>query len=91
MEILKTDFGIKITKELEDMVTYDDYRYSESRMEGRREGRREGRDETILQIFINMKNKNLKDEDICSLIGISMYKLRQIEKIASKTTVFSQK
>ena len=39
------------------MVTYDDYRYSESRMEGRREGRREGRDETILQIFINMKNK----------------------------------
>ena len=92
MEILKTDFGTKITKELEDMVTYDDYRYSESRMEGwkegRREGRREGRDETILQIFINMKNKNLKDEDICSLIGISMYKLRQIKKIASKTTVF---
>ena len=91
MEILKTDFGIKITKELEDMTTYDDYRYSESRMEGWREGRRKGRDETILQIFINMKNKNLKDEDICSLIGISMYKLRQIKKIASKTTVFSKK
>ena len=87
MEILKTDFGIKITKELEDMVTYDDYRYSESR----KEGRREGRDETILQIFINMKNKNLKDEDICSLIGISMYKLRRIKKIVSKTTVFFKK
>ena len=87
MEILKTDFGIKITKELEDMYTYDDFRYSESRMEGRREGR----DETILQIFINMKNKNLKDEDICSLIGISMYKLHQIKKIAIKTTVFSKK
>ena len=86
MEILKTDFGIKITKELEDMTTYDDYRYSE----GRREGRRKGRDETILQIFINMKNKNLKDEDICSLIGISMYKLHQIKKIAIKTTVFSK-
>ena len=83
MEILKTDFGIEITKELEDMVTYDDYRYSESRMEGFREGR----DETILQIFINMKNKNLKDEDICSLIGISMYKLRQIKKMARETTV----
>ena len=87
MEILKTDFGIEITKELEDMYTYDDYRYSVSRMEGRREGRREGRDETILQIFINMKNKNLKDEDICSLIGISMYKLRQIKKMARETTV----
>ena len=83
MEILKTDFGIKITKELEDMYTYDDYRYSVSRMEGRREGR----DETILQIFINMKKNNLKDEDICSLIGISMYKLRQIKKMARETTV----
>ena len=65
------------------MATYDDYRYSESRMEGRREGR----DETILQIFINMKNKNIKDEVICSLIGISMYKLRQIKKMARETTV----
>ena len=87
MEILKTDFGIKITKELEDMATYDDYRYSESRMEGFREGFRESRDETILQIFINMKKNNLKDEDICSLIGISMYKLRQIKKMARETTV----
>ncbi len=85
MEILKTDFGIEITKELEDMFTYDDYRYSESRMEGFREGFRESRDETILQIFINMKKNNLKDEDICSLIGISMYKLRQIKKMARET------
>ena len=77
----------KITKELEDMYTYDDYRYSASRMEGFREGFREGRDETILQIFINMKKNNLKDEDICSLIGISMYKLRQIKKMARETTV----
>ncbi len=69
------------------MTTYDDYRYSESRMEGRREGRREGRDETILQIFINMKNKNVKDEDICSLIGISMYKLRQIKKMSKELAI----
>ena len=82
MEILKPDFGVKITKELEDMVTYDDYRYSESRMEGRREGR----DETILQAYINMRNKNYKDEDICSLMGISLYKLRQIKKMARENT-----
>jgi hypothetical protein len=86
MEILKMDFRIKITKELEEIYTYDDYRYSESRMEGFREGFRESRDETILQIFINMKKNNLKDEDICSLIGISMYKLRQIKMMAHKTT-----
>ena len=60
MEILKTDFGIKITKELEDMYTYDDYRYSESRMEGRKEGRKEGRDETILQAYLNM----IEDDEI---------------------------
>ena len=72
------------------MYTYDDYRYSESRMEGFREGFRESRDETILQIFINMKKNNLKDEDICSLIGISMYKLRQIKKMAQKTAVLQK-
>ncbi len=37
MEILQTDFGIK-TREIEDMTTYDDYRYGESRREGFREG-----------------------------------------------------
>ena len=66
------------------MITYDDYRYSASRMEGRREGR----DETILQIFINMKKNNLKDEDICSFIGISMYKLRKIKKISKELAFF---
>ena len=82
MEILKTDFGIEITKELEDMYTYDDYRYSESRMEGRREGR----DETILQAYTNMKKDNCKDAYICSMLGISLYKLRQIKKMARENT-----
>ena len=86
MEILKTDFGIKITKELEDMVTYDDYRYSESRMEGWKEGR----DETILHAYINMKKDHCKDAYICSMLGISLYKLRQIKKKARETAV-SQK
>ena len=84
MEILKTDFGIK-TKEIEEMFTYDDYRYGESRREGLREGLRKGRrerDETILHAYTNMKNKNYKDDEICSLMGISLYKLRQIKKMA---------
>ena len=83
MEILKTDFGIKITKELEDMTTYDDYRYSESRMEGWKEGR----DETILHAYTNMKNDHCKDAYICSMLGISLYKLRQIKKMARETAV----
>ena len=85
------------------MYTYDDYRYSESRMEGRKEGkreglrkgrreglrkgRREGRDETILQAYTNMKKDNCKDTYICSMLGISLYKLRQIKKMARKTIV----
>ena len=77
MEILKTDFGIK-TKEIEEMFTYDDYRYSESRMEGR--------NESLLQVYTNMKNKNLKDKEIRSLMGISIYKLRQIKKMAHEAT-----
>ncbi len=65
------------------MFTYDDYRYSASRMEGRREGR----DETILQAYTNMKKDNCKDTYICSMLGISLYKLRQIKKMARKTIV----
>ncbi len=38
-------------------------------------------------IYINMKNKKIKHEYVCSLIGISMYKLRQIKKINKKTII----
>ena len=86
MEILQTDFGIK-TREIEDMTTYDDYRDGESRREGFRESIREGRDETILQIYINMKKNNIKDEYVCSLIGISMYKLRKIKMMNKETAI----
>ena len=88
-EILQSEFGIK-TREIEVMFTYDDYRDDLIRREGLRKGRREGRDETIFQIYINMKNKNIKDEYVCSLIGISMYKLRQIKKMAQKTAVLQK-
>ena len=77
MEILETDFGIK-TKEIEEMFTYDDYRDDLIR--------REGRNESLLQVYTNMKNKNLKDKEIRSLMGISIYKLRQIKKMAHEAT-----
>ena len=70
------------------MFTYDDYRDGESRREGFREGIREGRDETILQIYINMKKNNIKDEYVCSLIGISMYKLRKIKMMNKETAIY---
>ena len=78
MEILETDFGIK-TKEIEEMFTYDDYRDDLIR--------REGRNESLLQVYTNMKNKNLKDKEIRSLMGISIYKLRQIKKMANETAI----
>ena len=85
-EILQSVFGIK-TKEIEEMFTYDDYRDDLIRREGLRKGRREGRDETIFQIYINMKNKNIKDEYICYLIGISMYKIRKIKKMNKEIAI----
>jgi hypothetical protein len=34
-----------------------------------------------------MKKDNCKDTYICSMLGISLYKLRQIKKMARKTIV----
>ena len=88
MEILETDFRIKTTREIEEMYTYDDYREDVSRKkwlrEGRREGKNEGRNATLLQIYNNMKNANCHDGYICSMMGISSYKLRQIKKMVQQ-------
>ena len=92
MEILETDFGIKTTREIEEMYTYDDYREDlirqegkiEGRKEGKIEGRKEGKDETLLQIYTNMKSANCHDGYICSMMGISSYKLRQIKKMVQQ-------
>ncbi|MCR4573760.1 MAG: hypothetical protein K5787_08335 [Lentisphaeria bacterium] len=98
MEILEMDFGIKTTKELKEMFTYDDYLKAEYRKEGEaqgikkgeaqgiKKGEAKGRNEMMLQTYTNMKNKNYKDGDICSLLGISLYKLRQIKKLAQEAT-----
>ena len=75
------------------MFTYDDYRYGESRREGLIEGLRKGRrerDETILHAYTNMKKDNWKDTYICSMLGISLYKLRQIKKMYRESLI-SQK
>ena len=73
------------------MFTYDDYREDlirkEGKIEGKIEGRKEGKNEMMLQTYINMKNANCKDGYICSMMGISLYKLRQIKKMAQDITV----
>jgi len=38
-------------------------------------------------IYINMKNKKIKHEYVCSLIGISMYKLRKIKMMNKETAI----
>ncbi|MCR4573761.1 MAG: hypothetical protein K5787_08340 [Lentisphaeria bacterium] len=80
------------------MFTYDDYLKAEYRKEGEaqgikkgeaqgtKKGEAKGRNEMMLPTYTNMKNKNYKDGDICSLLGISLYKLRQIKKLAQEAT-----
>ena len=51
--------------------------------EQRREGRREGIEENQLLIYTNLKNAAFDDQTICSLMGISMWKLRQLRKLLS--------
>ena len=49
---------------------------------GEKRGKKEGRDETLLNAYTNMKNANCKDNFICTMLGISTSKLRQIKKMA---------
>ena len=49
---------------------------------GEKRGKIEGRDEALLKAYINMKQANCKDNFICTMLGISTSKLRQIKKMA---------
>ena len=39
-------------------------------------------DKALLKIYVNMKNADCKDDYICTMLGISQSKLRQIKKMA---------
>ena len=49
---------------------------------GEKRGEKNGRDKALLKAYINMKQANCKDNFICTMLGISASKLRQIKKMA---------
>ncbi len=79
MKILVRDFGMKATEEVEKMCTFEEMISREQR----REGRREGIEENQLLIYTNLKNAAYDEQTICSLMSISMQKLRYLKKLLS--------
>lgn len=64
----------------EEMIRMEGYRkaYKEYR-----KNFKEGYRKAQLEIYTNMKNAAFDDQTICSLMGISMWKLRQLRKLLS--------
>ena len=79
IKILVRDFGMKATEEVEKMCTFEEMISREQR----REGRREGIEENQLLIYTNLKNAAYDEQTICSLMSISMQKLRYLKKLLS--------
>ena len=79
LKILVRDFGMKATEEVEKMCTFEEMISREQR----REGRREGIEENQLLIYTNLKNAAYDEQTICSLMSISMQKLRYLKKLLS--------
>lgn len=70
---------MKATKEVEKMCTFEEMI------------RRIEKDETLLAVYSNMKNAAYDDNTICSMLGISMWKLRQFKKRLSHNAVLHPK
>ena len=97
LKILEEDFGIKSTKEVEQMYGYSEFLWTEGKkegktegkiegkIEGKKEGRLEGQNETLLTAYTNMKNANATDGYICAMLGISKRKLREIKRLFNET------
>ena len=70
---------MKATKEVEKMCTFEEMI------------RRIEKDETLLAVYSNMKNAAYDDNTICSMLGISMWKLQQFKKRLSHNAVLQPK
>lgn len=77
LKIVEEDFGIKSAKEVEQMYGYSEFLWTE--------GKTEGQNETLLKAYANMKNANATDGYICSMLGISRWKLREIKKLFNES------
>ncbi len=46
-----------------------------------KEGWKKGQNKVLLKAYANMKDANATDGYICSMLGISQWKLREIKKV----------
>ena len=63
----------------------------EGRIEGKKEGIVEGMDKAQLIAYTNMKNAAYDDQTICSMLGITLQKIRKFKKILSGETDLTPK
>ena len=49
------------------------------------EAKKEGINKTLLKAYANMKNANLSDGDIRSMLGISIRKLQEIKRLFNES------
>ena len=70
---------MKATKEVEKMCTFEEMI------------RRIEKEETLLAVYVNLRNTNFDDQTMCSMLGISMWKLRQFKKRLSHNAVLQPK
>ena len=77
LKILEEDFGINATQEVEQMYGYTEYLWNEAK--------KEGINKTLLKAYANMKNANLSDGDIRSMLGISIRKLQEIKRLFNES------
>ncbi|MCR5381579.1 MAG: hypothetical protein K6G44_11400 [Lentisphaeria bacterium] len=80
MKILEKDFGItaKDKEEIQKVCWLNDL----IRKNSEKIGEERGRDKTLLKAYLNMKNAACKDNFICTMLGISASKLREIKRMA---------
>ena len=79
MKILVRDFGMKATEEVEKMCTFEEMIS------------REGEEKAQLKAYVNMKNAAFDDQTICSILGITLQKIRKFKKILSGETTLTPK
>ena len=79
MLILVKDFGMKATEEIEKMCTFEEMIS------------REGEEKAQLKAYVNMKNAAFDDQTICSILGITLQKIRKFKKILSGETTLTPK
>ena len=85
MKILKEDFSISATQEVEQMYGYTEYLWNEAEKNGETRGEKKGMNKALLKAYATMKDANCSDGFIRSMLGISMRKLQEIKQLFNES------